>query len=276
MNISLRKAIQLGVNKLKNADILTSEMDSRILMCKVLKLNLEEIYSINSINEKNFKIYLNYIEERLNGISVAKIIGKKEFYGNDFIVYGDILDPREDSEVLIDAVLSTIKNRKQKIRFIEFGTGSGCLSISLLLKYQNALAYGVDINQTAIHISSINAKKHGVANRFLLELKSWNSINHLNNFDILISNPPYIATSSIDKLEFKESRLALNGGSSGLEAYLQIFDIIKKSTIKVLYLEIDPSIRFYIIQKARKCGFLSNKQFKDLSGSTRCILFKRA
>lgn len=172
----------------------------------------------------------DYIAQRLKGRPVSKIIGRKEFYGRDFIVSDDVLDPRPDSEILIEVVLSHYKNRHEKIRILDLGTGSGCLILTCLAELPYATGVATDISCSALEIATQNAQNLEVYDRIEFIESNWfDSV--VGQFDIIISNPPYIEAKDITTLDVDVQRydpiLALDGGYDGLNPYRVILPQIR-------------------------------------------------
>ena len=167
----------------------------------------------------------NFIKRRQMGEPVAKIIGSKGFWTLDLNVSKDTLDPRPDSETIITAVLENYPDKEAPLRILDLGTGSGCLLLALLDEYKNATGIGMDASMPALQIAQKNVDKYA-NNRAKLVCRSWNTSswwNDLGGFDIIVSNPPYIPTNDIKKLD-KAVRdfdpiQALDGGVDGLDEY---------------------------------------------------------
>ena len=162
----------------------------------------------------------SFITRRLAGEPVAKIVGKKGFWKDDFIVSKDVLDPRPDSETLIEAVLEKFPNKDKTLRFLDLGTGSGCLLLSLLGEYKNAMGVGIDISEKALAIANQNK---GDKRAEFIQHDMRSHLSDLGLFDIMISNPPYIPTAEIQTLQKDvkdyDPLLALDGGADGLDFY---------------------------------------------------------
>ena len=140
----------------------------------------------------------SFILRRLAGEPVAKIIGKKGFWKDDFIVSKDVLDPRPDSETLIEAVLEKFPDKNTALHILDLGTGSGCLLLSLLGEYKNATGIGIDISEKALAIANQNK---GDKKAEFTKHDMRHDLSDLGKFDIMISNPPYIPTTEIQMLE---------------------------------------------------------------------------
>jgi release factor glutamine methyltransferase len=164
-------------------------------------------------------------KRRLAGEPVARIFGEKEFYGLNFALNEASLVPRPETELLVERGLE-ILGAKKPCHFADLGTGSGCIMISLLAHLPHARATGVDISDKALAVAQKNAFLHGVNDRARWVAGSWYQPLGGEKFDLIVSNPPYIASAEIEVLA-KEVRifdpeLALDGGNDGLVAYRQI------------------------------------------------------
>lgn len=161
---------------------------------------------------------------------MAYILGEREFWGLTFKVTPAVLVPRPDSETLIEAVLELLPERSRRLRILDLGVGSGCLLLTLLREYPEWTGVGMDASSEALAVARGNAVALGVAGRTKLVEGDWRQpswTEHLPGpFDMVVSNPPYIAAATIDRLmpevaQF-EPRLALEGGPDGLAAYRTI------------------------------------------------------
>lgn len=167
------------------------------------------------------------IQARLNGKPLSKIYGVKEFWGLEFIVSEDVLDPRPDTETIVDIAVRKLGSKSGQ-RIIDLGTGSGCLIISLLKEFPDSHGWAVDKSEAALEIARQNAEKHGVAERLtFIQSDWWHEIGEGESFDLVVSNPPYIRASVIPELDTEVKNfdpiLALDGGADGLQAYKIIF-----------------------------------------------------
>ena len=151
---------------------------------------------------------------------VSQIVGKREFYGIEFKVNSSVLDPRPDSECLVEQAI--LRNPR---RILDLGTGSGCLLLSILHSLPNAYGVGVDISQNAISLAEANAEFLGLADRAKFTKSNWLSSVH-GTFDLIVANPPYVTFEEYQSLEPEvqcwEPREALTDGFNGLLSYVQI------------------------------------------------------
>lgn len=165
---------------------------------------------------------------RLAHVPVSRIVGRRDFYGRSFIVSPAVLDPRPETETLIEEVLSRIDasgGRARPWRLLDIGTGSGALLTTLLCELPEATGTGTDICSDALGVARTNAKRHGVADR--ATFSQHRSLAGLTGtFDFVVSNPPYIPTADIDRLapevRNQDPRIALDGGPDGLAVYREI------------------------------------------------------
>ncbi|WP_315940526.1 peptide chain release factor N(5)-glutamine methyltransferase [Wolbachia pipientis] len=257
-----------------DAPYLTSE----IVMQHVLGVEISFIvanptYPVPISKESEFWQLLN---KRAKGYPLSHIIGKREFWSNDFIVNQDVLDPRPDSETIIETVLKYYTNKKQRLKIADFGTGTGCLLTVLLKEYQYSVGIGFEKSFKACRIAYQNLKRHNLLNRARLFSSSWTKC-HMQ-FDLIVSNPPYIKRSKLKFLQDevqKEPNIALDGGINGLECYTSIFVMLqkclKKNCFAILEIGEDQS---GIDKLVRSYGLAFLEYVYDLSGMKRCVVIK--
>ncbi|MEE8353247.1 MAG: peptide chain release factor N(5)-glutamine methyltransferase [Dehalococcoidales bacterium] len=157
------------------------------------------------------------IERRLDGEPTAYILGRREFYGRDFLVGPDVLVPRPETELLVEQTLAAAREY-QAPRIAEVGTGSGAVAVSLALELPSATVYATDLSPRALEVAAANCKRHGVAEQVVLlagDLLDPVSVN----IDIVAANLPYVATAELPRTVpvSREPRLALDGGNDGLD-----------------------------------------------------------
>ena len=212
---------------------------------------------------------------------VARILGRREFWSLDIAVNADVLDPRADSETVVEVALAAIADRSAPIRILDFGTGSGCLLLALLSEFDGATGLGLDVSTGAISLARANAETLGFVSRARFVVGDWGAALR-GRFDLIVANPPYIAESEIDRLEPEvaayDPRLALAGGADGLEAYRALApDLVRLLAPEGLaVLEIGAG------QGAAVTGILAAHRLEivkiraDLVGVDRCLLARRA
>jgi len=267
---------------LKEVECLTSELDARILLEHCLGLTTEKLFSskdriLSSSEQKNFD---DLIERRKNREPVAQIIGRRSFWKEEFKTTCDTLDPRPDSETLIESVLKFFPDKTASLKILDLGTGTGCLLLSLLGEYKSAVGTGADISEKALSVAKENASALGFKNRSEFIISDWgNSVK--GKFDIIICNPPYIKHKDIKNLMPEvynyDPHIALDGGNSGLDAYQKIIPQLLNLPNKngVAFLEIGQNQENDISQIIQENGFSIAAMERDLGGIIRCLVVNR-
>lgn len=170
----------------------------------------------------------NDVTRRLGGEPVSRILGHRAFWKADFKITADTLDPRPDTETLVEAALAWARAQVEPVRILDLGTGCGCILISLLGELPHAGGVGVDISPGAIRVSRENAQALGVASRADFRCGSWfEPLEPGARFDLIVANPPYIAESAMESLAIEvknhDPRAALTDEKEGFEAYKVIY-----------------------------------------------------
>ena len=160
---------------------------------------------------------------------ISKILNKRAFWESDFFINEDVLDPRPETEIIIEKTLELFE-KHESFRFLDIGTGSGCILLSIAKEFRRSYGIGIDVSEKAIAVARKNKKNLHVEN---VEIKNvdWNYFEPKKKFDLIVSNPPYIKTDDIfnldDSVKKFDPHIALDGGKNGLEAYEQLSDLIK-------------------------------------------------
>ncbi len=233
-SVSMRDLYHSVSKIFKDQNLPTAHLDARLLLCHVYDMK-----EVDFITQKERMVdpslFVPFLKKRLDGLPVSKIIGVKEFFGRDFITNQDVLDPRPDSEVLIQAVLDHYDDKEEPTTVLDCGTGSGCLIITLLKEFPKARGLAIDISEAALLTAKENAVKHGVADRLTLKQYSFQDIEGgvlKQSFECIISNPPYIPSADIVGLAIDVKRhdpmLALDGGVDGFAPYHILFSTVKR------------------------------------------------
>ena len=276
MNIT--SAIISGSRILRNKFIPSHQLDSEILMAKTIKKDRNYILlnSDSVLNKNELNYFFRLIEQRSLGSPVAYLTNKKFFWNSEFFVTNDTLIPRPDTELIIENVLNSTK-QKNKINILDIGIGSGCILLSILKERKNFYGTGIDISKKCINISKINAVNLKVNSRLKLFKSDVDKFN-LGKYDLIVSNPPYIKTFDLKYLERDvaefEPRLALDGGLDGLS---EIRKVIKKSSELIkkngkFILEIGFDQKNKVINLLKQNGLFINSIQKDLANNDRCIV----
>ena len=218
----LRDLLTLGQQKLKQADIDTAGRDARLLAAAAMDINTAQVTlkALDHVSKQQQDHFESMIEQRRSFKPVSRILGKRQFWNRWFEISPDVLDPRGDSEVLVNLAL-----QQKADRILDLGTGSGILALTLLSEWPDALAVGVDICEKALLIAQRNAVQHEVSDRFQAQKSDWfEAIS--GQFDLIVSNPPYIGEDEIPHLDpdvrLYDPMIALSPGRDALQAYQNI------------------------------------------------------
>jgi len=268
-----------GATKLLAAhSIEGARRDAAVLLVSVLGGDREILFRAPEqiLTEPEVQQFQKLIDRRATREPVSHILGQREFWSRGFFVTSDVLDPRPDSETLIDAVLKQTKETREPDAILDLGTGSGCLLLTLLAEIKNAKGVGVDLSDKALEIAVKNAKSLSLEERSSF-LKSLWFENVSGTFDVIVSNPPYIETDDIAGLQTEvrdfEPHLALDGGEDGLECYRQItaeISVFLKPEGFVIF-EVGIGQDVAVGNLMRGAGFENIKVHYDLASVARCV-----
>ncbi len=271
-------AINQANKFLSSKGIISSRLDCEILMSKVTQTTRNYILlNLNKdLTKKEVVHFKNLIEQRAKKKPIAYIIGKKEFWKNEFYVSKDVLIPRPDTELIVHKVLEITKKRTN-LNILDIGVGSGCIILSILKDNIKLKGTGIDISKKSIDICRINSNNLGIFNRLKLFKSDIDNFKY-GKYDLIISNPPYIKKNDLKKLDKDvigfEPKLSLDGGLDGLSGIRKVINnstkLIKKKGILVLEIGFDQADKVKEILK--KNGFYIKEVLKDLANNNRCIV----
>ena len=272
------KILTIGCKFLKKKKIKNPYLDSELILSKVINKKREEILlnTNNKLKKKDITKFKNYLLRRYEKEPMAYILGYKHFWKYKFLTNKSVLIPRPDTELLLEETLKYLPIEKTK-KILDVGTGSGCIIVSLLKERPKCIATAIDISKNAIKVAETNAKLHQLENK----------INFINinidkyksyNYDLVVSNPPYINSAELNRLDddikFHEPKLALSGGSDGFRDLKKVI-IKSKRLLKIngkLILEIGHKQKNKCSKILNENGYYINQISKDLSGKDRCIV----
>lgn len=218
-----------------------------------------------------------FAERRLAGEPVARLLGEKPFWGFPMTLNAATLVPRPETEMLVAQGLVLVHGKPAQ-RILDLGTGSGAIAIALLNELPQAAAMATDISQAALDMARENAKRNGVASRMTFRQGDWwEAVPEEETFDLIVSNPPYIATAVIETLapEVKthDPVLALDGGMDGLEAYRKIAIQARRRLRPggAIALEIGSTQGPLVTKMMSRAGFSKVELLQDLAGLDRVV-----
>lgn len=224
---TLGDAVSRAASVLKAAGIAEPRREARWLVAAALDVPGEILITKpkRALADAQRSRLAEWLLRRAGREPLWRIAGARSFYGRNFTLSAETLEPRPDSETVVAAVVDIVRRNypaKRPVRIVDVGTGSGCLLISILAELEQASGVGTDISPGALAVAAGNARALGVAERTEWRLdRSLDGIE--DTFDVLVSNPPYIPTEAIEDLEpevrFHDPRAALDGGADGLDIY---------------------------------------------------------
>jgi release factor glutamine methyltransferase len=219
----LRDALAQGARRLSAAGIESARIEARVLLAAATGMSADEVAtSSRKLAPAQLAQFESFIARRQTREPSAYITGMREFWSLPFAVGPGVLIPRPETETLVEEALRTFPDGSALLRMLDLGTGSGCILISALTEFPNAVGVGLDRSEIALGFAARNAERLGVSSRTELRLSDWSGEID-GRFDAIFSNPPYIAAGDIPRLDADvvayEPHGALDGGADGLEAY---------------------------------------------------------
>ncbi len=283
--MTIEEAIRLAASTLTETD--TPTLDARLLAKHVTGLDDAGLilHAANHLSAKQRQEMEAMVNRRRAGEPIAYIIGRREFWSLEFEVGEGVLVPRADSETLIEAALEAFPDKQTILRVLDLGVGSGCLLAAFLSERPCATGVGVDRRPVALEYAKRNLDRLGLSGRATLKCGDWGRAlgeADINTFDLILTNPPYIAEAdraslARDVREYEDAG-ALFGGHDGLQEYPSILTdsarFLRPSGVIVMEFGVGQSRR--IVELAREafaCAEISLKN--DLSARPRVIVIKR-
>ena len=272
----IQQAIKKGSKLLSSRKIKTKVLDSELILSNLLNIKREQLLlsEHHKLDDYLYNRFISLIKKRSKSLPVSYIINKKEFWSLDFEVDKYTLIPRPETELMVEGLA---KHGKRQAKILDIGTGSGCIIISLLKELKLATGIGIDICPKAISVAKRNARAHKITNRIKFFRSSLETI-FFKNFDIVVSNPPYIPNwqmkNLVDDVKLFEPKLALRGGIDGLDL---IRKIIYKSKILLkkkglLALEINNNQYNGVKTILESSGYRVIEKIEDFKNNIRCII----
>ena len=212
---------------------------------------------------------------------LSHIFGHREFWRLGFRVDADVLDPRPDSETLVEAGLAALADRRRPWRLLDLGTGSGCLLLALLSELPAATGIGIDLSPAAVRLAAANASRLGLAARAAFACGDWGA-GLAGGFDLILSNPPYIPSAAIaglaPEVALHEPRLALDGGPDGLACYRRLAPQLPRLMAAGgrILLELGDGQAEAVAAIMAEGGLAAESLRPDLGGRPRCLVLRPA
>ncbi len=288
---TIYNTLKWAVKTLNDSGIESPNIDAEILLAYVLSCDRLSLHTNPEriVKHEDFTRYKDLVIYRTNHTPLQYITGHVEFMSLDFIVDERVLIPRQETEILVETVLNKVKNKpvsNKTITIIDIGTGSGNISVSLAYYLKDAQLFASDISKDALAVARINAQKNNVVDKVCLLrgnlFEPFNNHLEKGNTDFIVSNPPYVEESDLNKLgpeiRDNEPRTALVAGKDGLCFYKQI---IKEAPVWLkangfLVMEVGETQARTVKSLLEKEGHFGNIEiFKDLQGIERIISAER-
>ena len=278
-NYKVSEVLKIAITKFKAAGIAQPISDARILLGHSLNKPNERFYGKEEevIQSEHLNDFSAKILRRCKREPVSKILGLKEFWNLELQVSPYVLDPRPDSETLIEAARKQFPDKNSALNVLDLGTGSGCLLLAALQEWPHSFGLGIDIDYRCIELVKKNAIRNGLNGRVKFQTGNWAS-NLDKKFDIILCNPPYIPANKIAKLNEEvrlyEPETALNGGQTGLDCYVELAAQFSNllSSDGLIFLEIGFGQKKQILGIMRSNSLKLIKIEKDLAQIDRCLI----
>jgi len=268
---------------LNEAGFETAALDARLLLLTALGIPATTLvtHPDTPLTAEESETLASFARRRLAHEPVARIVGIREFWGLPFRLSPETLVPRPDTETVVETALDLLPDRQAPLRIVDFGTGSGCILVALLHELPRATGLGVDLSPGALATARTNADENGVGGRCHFALSRWADAVS-GPFDLIVSNPPYIASGVIPTLDEEvrehDPRLALDGGPDGLEPYRILLSEAGRLLAPggLLAVEIGYDQAEELRSLAGSHGLEILRIAHDLSGNPRCVAMRRS
>ena len=273
------------IQKLVAEKIENPRLEARLMIAEALQCHPEEVYQNTKLTDEQQKKTEFMLEQRLKHKPLDKILGHREFYKYDFKVNEDVLSPRPDTEILLEAALEILSGMLEP-KILDLGCGSGCILESLLKEIPHAIGCAVDVSAKALAVARQNADSLAVSERLRFVKASWFDDDFTDvvgtKFDMIVSNPPYIPSADIETLDTEvkdyDPLLALDGGKSGYDSYERIAEVTQELLKDNGYILLEAGFG----QAQKIADIFAAQEFKllkivsDLAGIERCVILQKA
>lgn len=279
---SVDQAMIATIRQLRDAGIDNPRLDARLLIQEAAGMEAEDVARAPDqiLADDSIVKLREVVLRRKKREPISRIVGRREFWSLPFAITSDVLDPRPDSETLIDALLDAESEKSSALTIADLGTGSGCLLCAALNEFPNARGVGIDKSREAIKVARRNSHALGLKGRAHFLQGQWSNAVAAQSLDVILTNPPYIPSSQIAGLEPEVSefdpRLALDGGRDGLDAYRaiarEIGRIVKPGGVALIEIGAGQAKEAKSLFENERV--LHSEEIPDLSGQVRCLKFR--
>lgn len=274
----IRDALKAAAADLARAGIEGGRLDARLLLGHVLGRAVwpHEEEPLETAALERFRAL---VARRIAREPVSKIIGRRAFWTLDLTVTADTLDPRPDSETLVEAALEAFADRAPPRRILDLGTGTGCLLLAVLSEFADATGLGLDRSPAAAEVARRNAADTGLADRVEIRCQDWDTVGE-DRFDLILSNPPYIAEDEVaslaEEVRGHDPIGALAAGADGLDAYRALAPVLSRTLAPdgVAILELGIGQGDAVAAIMASVGLRETARRADLAGIDRTLVLK--
>lgn len=282
--LSIMQVLQIATARLSAAGVETPRRESRLLLGYATNLSPEDLIRDpqRMLSQDDVSRFAAATKRRENREPFARIVGHREFWGLDFLVNAATLIPRPDSETVVATALSVMPKSATKKYVLDLGTGTGCLLLALLHERSQARGLGVDISEEALGAAQVNAENLGLAARARFQKHNFMQSGWAGRLgvkaDLVLCNPPYVATSDIAGLDPEvrggDPLQALDGGRDGLACYrniLQELPVVLADDGRAIF-EVGQGQPAAVTSLAESCNLKVYQEGRDISGHKRVLI----
>lgn len=274
----IRDVLKAAAADLARAGIEGGRLDARLLLGHVLGRAVwpHEEEPLETAALERFRAL---VARRIAREPVSKIIGRRAFWTLDLTVTADTLDPRPDSETLVEAALEAFADRAPPRRVLDLGTGTGCLLLAVLSEFADATGLGLDRSPAAAEVARRNAADTGLADRTEIRCQDWDTVGE-DRFELILSNPPYIAEDEVaslaEEVRGHDPIGALAAGADGLDAYRALAPVLSRTLAPdgVVILELGIGQGDAVAAIMASVGLRETARRADLAGIDRTLVLK--
>ncbi len=278
MTQTLKQLRRRAEERLRDAGVDTPGLDARLLVEHALGLTRDQLLTRadDPLSDADAARALDLVARRAAREPVGRILGHREFWTVDLALNPDTLEPRPDTETVVEAALDAIPDRAAPLRLLDLGTGTGCILLALLAELPNATGLGVDLSPGAVAAAAANAGRNGLEGRARFRTGDWGA-GLDERFDLVVSNPPYIPSADIAGLQPEvrdhDPARALDGGADGLDAYRAIAAQLPGLLVPggSAALEVGQGQAAAVARLLEAAGLSVTGLFRDLGGVERCV-----
>ena len=282
-NETVETVLRRAVQELTRTKVESPHLTAQLLLGHVMGWNRVRVLSDakSPLSETRIRHFQTLLQRRASGEPLQYITREREFYGISLRVTPAVLIPRPETEILVEEAVSIARKRKQQtaLRFVDIGTGSGCIAVSVARELPSASGWAIDISPEALQIARLNAVRHNVRDR--LQFICGNFLECFSvrpSFDFVLSNPPYVSQVDMSTLSSMvsehEPHQALCSGETGLESFRQVIPAAAARLLPLGYLilEVGKGQSREVARLIEREGLLLERILDDLQGIPRCVV----